>query len=197
MRISDLSSDVCSSELIGADGEGAGDFGGPTGRFTIDGSLAKDLANHALAHGFDPAFSYGMRLDHGFLQPLSLLFGDPFSVPLIPIYINSVAPPQASFERCRAFGDMVGQWIDSLNRRVLVIGSGGLSHDPPVPNVEQAAAKQREFLVHGRSMPHQLAREREANVLVKVREFFQGGSDLLPLNPEWDRWVIEIGRAHV
>src|SRR3546814_455092 len=59
---------------IGADGEGAGDFGGPTGRLTIDGSLAKDLANHALAHGFDPAFSYGMRLDHGFLQPLSLLF---------------------------------------------------------------------------------------------------------------------------
>src|SRR3546814_2551734 len=90
MRISDWSSDVCSSDLI-------------------DGSLAKDLANHALAHGFDPAFSYGMRLDHGFLQPLSLLFGDPFSVPLIPIYINSVAPPQASFERCRAFGDMVGQ----------------------------------------------------------------------------------------
>src|SRR3546814_5713222 len=74
--------------FIGADGEGAGDFGGPTGRLTIDGSLAKDLANHALAHGFDPAFSYGMRLDHGFLQPLSLLFGDPFSVPLIPIYIN-------------------------------------------------------------------------------------------------------------
>src|SRR3546814_4225586 len=62
---------------------------------------------------------------------------------------------------------------------------------PPVPNVEQAAAKQREFLVHGRSMPHQLAREREANVLVKVREFFQGGSELLPLNPEWDRWVID------
>src|SRR3546814_3194984 len=87
------------------------------------------------------------------------------------MYISSVAPPQASFERCRAFGDMVGQWIDSLNRRVLVIGSGGLSHDPPVPNVEQAAAKQREFLVHGHSMPHQLAREREANVLVKVREF--------------------------
>src|SRR3546814_6405462 len=40
-------------------------------------------------------------------------------------------------------------------------------------------------------MPHQLAREREANVLVKVREFFQGGSELLPLNPEWDRWVID------
>src|SRR3546814_1117294 len=75
---------------IGADGEGAGDFGGPTGRLTIDGSLAKDLPNHALAHGFDPAFSYGMRLDHGFLQPLSLLFGAPFSVPLLPIYINSV-----------------------------------------------------------------------------------------------------------
>src|SRR3546814_10245216 len=87
-----------------------------------------------------------MRLEHGFLQPLSLLFGDPFSVPLIPIYINSVAPPQASLERCRAFGDMVGQWIDSLNRRVLVIGSGGLSHDPPVPNVAQAAAKPPEFL---------------------------------------------------
>src|SRR3546814_16584264 len=104
MRISDLSSDVCSSELIGADGEGAGDFGGPTGRFTIDGSLAKDLANHALAHGFDPAFSYGMRLDHGFLQPLSLLFGDPFSVPLIPIYINSVAPPQASRSEERRVG---------------------------------------------------------------------------------------------
>src|SRR3546814_7324427 len=42
---------------IGADGEGAGYFGGPTGRLTIDGSLAKDLANHALAHGFDPARS--------------------------------------------------------------------------------------------------------------------------------------------
>src|SRR3546814_17362872 len=82
----------------------------------------------------------------------------------------------------------ISDWSsDVCSSDLLVIGSGGLSHDPPVPNVEQAAAKQREFLVHGRSMPHQLAREREANVLVKVREFFQGGSELLPLNPEWDR----------
>src|SRR3546814_17676804 len=105
------------------------------------------------------------------------------------MYISSVAPPQASFERCRAFGDMVGQWIDSLNRRVLVIGSGGLSHDPPVPNVEEAAAKQREFLVHGRSMPHPLAPDPEANVLLPVRGFFQGRSELIPPNPDWDRWV--------
>ena len=45
-----------------------------------------------------------MDVDHGTVQPLQTLFGDAAAVPVIPIFINSVATPLGPIRRCRALG---------------------------------------------------------------------------------------------
>ncbi len=79
-----------------------------------------------------------MDVDHGTVQPLQTLFGDVASVPVIPIFINSVATPLGPIKRARALGAAVGDFLATLGKRVLVVGSGGLSHDPPVPTLATA-----------------------------------------------------------
>ena len=59
-------------------------------------------------------------------------------LPVIPIFINSVATPLGPCVVSRALGTAVGNYLATLDKRVLVIGSGGLSHDPPVPTLATA-----------------------------------------------------------
>jgi len=66
------------------------------------------------------------------------LFGDATARPVIPIFINSVATPLGPLRRARALGAAVGTFLATLGKRVLVLGSGGLSHDPPVPTLATA-----------------------------------------------------------
>ncbi|MGY0064209.1 DODA-type extradiol aromatic ring-opening family dioxygenase [Streptomyces sp. LZ34] len=47
-------------------------------------------------------------------------------------------------------GEAVGGHLRKLSERVLVIGSGGLSHDPPVPQWAFATPAQRDMLLNGR-----------------------------------------------
>ncbi len=92
-----------------------------------------------LDRGVDVAVSASMDVDHGTVQPLEKLFGDARARPVIPIFINSVATPLGPLHRCRALGTAVGNYLATLDKRVLVVGSGGLSHDPPVPTLATAA----------------------------------------------------------
>ena len=85
------------------------------------------------------AISAAMDVDHGTVQPLQKLFGDATAKPVIPIFVNSVATPLGPLRRVRALGTAVGRHLATLGRRVLVIGSGGRSHDPPVPTLDQPA----------------------------------------------------------
>lgn len=187
--------DVMPPFCIGIEAEGAGDYDGATGTLNVASDQAIQLGNFLLTQRFDPAFSYRMRLDHGFMQPLSLLFDNPFSPEIIPIYINSVAPPCANYDRAAAFGKAVGNWLAQRDEKILIIGSGGLSHDPPVPDIGNVPAEAREYLIHGHNMGAEIARARQASVVERVRDFYLGRSDLLPLNPEWDKWVMEQFKA--
>ena len=53
--------------------------------------------------------------------------------PIVPIFINCAAAPLPKFSRVRALGEAVGRYAKGLGKRVLFVGSGGLSHDPPLP----------------------------------------------------------------
>ena len=72
------------------------------------------------------------------VQPLEILFGGLTAVPMVPFFINSVAPPFTPVHRVRALGEALGRYLSGLDKRVLLIGSGGLSHEPPVPTLETA-----------------------------------------------------------
>ena len=108
------------------------------GRSTCPRTSPPPAPRAVLEAGVDVAISASMDVDHGTVQPLQKLFGDADGAPVIPIFINSVATPLGPLRRVRALGAAVGTYLATLGKRVLVVGSGGLSHDPPVPTLATA-----------------------------------------------------------
>ncbi len=125
---------------IGTACEAMPDVGGTPGHIPVPTDLACSLLEHLRRSGFDPAISYRMRVDHGFSQPLSRLLGAIDRWPLIPVFISAFTRPFMAFGRSRSFGRSVGQFVANLGKRVLILGSGGLSHHPAryYPTPEEA-----------------------------------------------------------
>lgn len=177
---------------IGTCAEAVGDYGTPAGPLNVSMEDALALARSVSASGFDVAISRRMAVDHGFAQPLQLLFGGLASPPVVPIFINAAAPPAIpSIERCIGLGRSLGRHMASDSRRILVVGSGGLSHDPPIPTLEHPDADVRErILVRNRATPQQRA-SRQERVIAAGRAMAAGTSDRRPLNPEWDQEMMD------
>ena len=126
---------VMPSFCIGMRANGVGDYGTHAGPLNVPQDLAGDCAQAVLGAGVDVAVSVSMDVDHGTVQPLEKLFGDATTRPVIPIFVNAIAVPLGPLHRCRALGAAVGTYLAALDKRVLVVGSGGLSHSPPVPTL--------------------------------------------------------------
>ncbi len=75
---------------------------------------------------------------------------------------------------------------------MLVVGSGGLSHDPPVPTLKTAAPAALERIVHGVPMTPEQRRARQDSVAAAAREFAAGQGTCRPLNPDWDRSFLDL-----
>ena len=98
--------------------------------------LAAHMVNQAVQNDFDVAALGEQPADNGVLRQLGHSYGFIYRrilmskpVPLIPILVNTYYPPAPSARRCVAFGQALAAAIDRLpNRRIAVIGSGGLSH---------------------------------------------------------------------
>jgi 2,3-dihydroxyphenylpropionate 1,2-dioxygenase len=140
----------------------------------------------------DVAISASMDVDHGTVQPLQKLFGDATARPVIPIFINSVATPLGPLRRVRTLGAAVGTYLATLGRRVLVVGSGGLSHDPPVPTLATAPPAALGRIVHGAPMTPEQRHARQVAVMEAAHAFAHGDSPLQPLNPDWDHAFLEL-----
>lgn len=177
---------------IGMRANGVGDYGTHAGPLDVPEDLAADCAKAILDAGVDIAVSAGMDVDHGTVQPLEKLFGDATARPVIPIFVNAIAVPLGPLHRCRALGAAVGAYLATLDKRVLVLGSGGLSHSPPVPTLATAPPAVLERIVDGRPMTPEQRQARQAAVIAAARDFAGGHSDLQPLNPAWDHRLLEI-----
>ncbi|MCF7545426.1 3-carboxyethylcatechol 2,3-dioxygenase [Pseudomonas petrae] len=185
--------DVMPSFCIGMAAEALGDFGSAAGALDVPLELAQDCASAVLQAGVDAAVSYRMQVDHGFAQPLELLLGGLDQCPVIPVFINAVAKPLPSFQRARLLGEAIGQYTKSLNKRVLFIGSGGLSHQPPVPELATANAQIADRLMgSGRSLAAPEREARQQRVILAARRFVEDQASLHPLNPEWDQRFLTL-----
>ncbi|MFG1921979.1 3-carboxyethylcatechol 2,3-dioxygenase [Cryptosporangium sp. NPDC048952] len=178
------------SFCIGAAATSVGDYGLPAGPLTVDRDVAQAIAESVLAADVDVAFSLDMQVDHGFVQPLTFLFEAPTQIPIVPIFLNCVAEPLGPAVRARHLGAAVGTAVAALGRRVLVVGSGGLSHDPPVPRLAEATAEVAHGLTHGRNPTREQRAAREARTVAAAGEFAAGRGAFRPLNPEWDALVL-------
>ena len=177
---------------IGAGATSVGDYGIQAGPLAVDHDAAMALASAALADGLDIALSERMHVDHGFTQALEVLFGGIDTVPTVPVFINCVAEPLGPVSRARQLGASLGRAASGLGKRVLVLGSGGLSHDPPVPALVGATPEVAERLIAGRNPTPEQRTERERRVVLAAQEFAAGGAPLRPLNPEWDRALLDV-----
>ncbi|WP_028229756.1 3-carboxyethylcatechol 2,3-dioxygenase [Paraburkholderia mimosarum] len=172
---------------IGARAEAIGDFKSMAGTLPVPEALAHALAESVLAADIDVALSYRMQVDHGCAQALEVLTGGLDRYPVIPVFINSVAPPMATLRRARLLGDAIGRFFSRSDKRVLVVGSGGISHEPPVPELSGATAEVAERLIAGRNPSPDSRAARQARTVAAAKSFAAGDSQLHPLNPEWDR----------
>ncbi|MDR0781231.1 MAG: 3-carboxyethylcatechol 2,3-dioxygenase, partial [Pseudomonadales bacterium] len=134
-----------------------------------------------------------MQVDHGFAQPLEFLLGGLGRRPTIPIFINSVATPLPTFRRARMLGEAVGDYAKKLGLRVLLLGSGGLSHQPPVPQLATADAHTTDRLLgSGRNLPPDERQARTQRTIDAGRAFAKDQNTLHPLNPAWDCYFMDL-----
>ena len=91
--------------------------------------FAIHLAEQAMRHGFEPALSHRLKLDHGSCIPLWRM-GLEALPKIVPMLVNSIEPPMPSLERCYQWGTLLRKAIESYREplRVAILGTGGLSH---------------------------------------------------------------------
>jgi aromatic ring-opening dioxygenase catalytic subunit (LigB family) len=150
--------------------------------------LASHLVKSALDSGFEPSFSYRLKLDHGFCIPLWRMELERLPR-IVPMIVNAIEPPMPSLERCLQWGEMLRTAIESYPERlrVAILGSGGLSHsigEPTMGRIDEAF--DRECI--------RLLAEADEKSLVRFLEAgipkAGNGSD------ELRNWLVPHGAAH-
>jgi hypothetical protein len=117
------------------DGPGPDDWPGEA-RFDeipVDEGLARHLYRHGIAEEFDLALSEEFQVDHSITVPLHFLAatGGEIERPMVPVWINGIAPPFPLASRCRDLGSMVAAAISAYpaHTRVGLVASGAISGD--------------------------------------------------------------------
>ncbi|NIB38761.1 protocatechuate 3,4-dioxygenase [Pseudomaricurvus alkylphenolicus] len=104
----------------------------PTAPFTGDAQFSWHLAESLIEQEFDMCTCQEMLVDHGFVNPVRVLYGDHehWPVKTIPLAVNTVQHPLPSAKRCFKLGQALKQAIESYPEdiNVAVVGTGGMSH---------------------------------------------------------------------
>ena len=180
--------DVMPPFVLGVDeATGFGDFGSRPGPLPVAAELAWSIRDGIARSGFDLSLSYALTVDHGVVQSYEMVSGGA-GTPIVPLVVNTAAPPLPDMERCVLLGRALGAAIrgSRFPGRVLVVASGGLSHwlpsnDPRDPSV---AGERRTAVIHGRKDVRAFAAAREPRVRA------MGGDPGARVNADWDRWFL-------
>lgn len=184
--------DLMPQFCLGIEATSVGDYQTPAGPLQVPRALAEACAAAVVERDIDLAFSYRMQVDHGFAQTLVEVLGGLARYPVVPIMINAVAPPLASFRRARLLGAAVGEFARQQGGRALFIASGGMSHNPPIPQIATATDPVViERIVAGRNPTPDAREARQQRTVAAARAFTAGDSPLRPLNPDWDRALLK------
>ncbi|MBQ0756908.1 MAG: protocatechuate 3,4-dioxygenase [Amphritea sp.] len=104
----------------------------PTSPFAGDAEFSWHLAESLINQEFDMCTCQEMLVDHGFVNPMRVLFGDHeiWPVKTVPLVVNTVQHPLPSAERCYKLGQALKTAIESYpeDLNVVIAGTGGMSH---------------------------------------------------------------------
>jgi 2,3-dihydroxyphenylpropionate 1,2-dioxygenase len=177
---------------IGAQAYGIGDWGTYEGPLPVDADLARRLHYDVLDQGtVDVARSERLYADHGLLQSLEFIFGERFSREFIPVFVNCVGKPLGPMQRVRLLGEAIGKAALKLDKRVLFTASGGLSHDPPIPDFDSAPEEVRERLTSNKVTLEQ-RQAREEMILKAANEKAAGSDKYKDVNIAWDKEILGV-----
>jgi 2,3-dihydroxyphenylpropionate 1,2-dioxygenase len=183
--------DLMPSFCIGAAAETTEDWGLPKLTLDVPQDIALGCIDSVRERDIDVALSWNMRADHGLSIALGQFGGRADRYPVLPIFINCAAAPRPSFRRSRLFGAAVGRYLGSLDKRVLIVASGGVSHDPPTPRFEGAPLPLRQRLVDRHIASHAELQQRESRVIAAATNLVKGEGPCLPPNESWDRAFMQ------
>lgn len=183
--------DMMPAFCIGAAAHSVGDWGTRPGPLPVDREAARRLVRAVLDAGLDTAQSERLHVDHGITQPLEFLFGRDHVQPVVPVFINAVGLPLGPMQRIRLLGEAIGREVAAWDRRVLLVGSGGLSHDPPVPRLEGAPPEVAARLIDGRNPTPQARAARQRRVIEAGEAHAAGDPSHRAINPEFDARVLD------
>src|SRR5580658_8531070 len=115
----------------------------PRYQVAVPGALAAHIRDTVIARGFDVSLVQDFEVDHAVMVPLHFLTPD-MKIPVLPIFINCLAPPLPTASRCFALGEAVRAAIAAWPQpsRVAAIGSGSFSLEiggPKIPVGNRAA----------------------------------------------------------
>ena len=174
------------SFCIGTAARGGIDWDIEPGPLDVPADIALGCIESVREAGVDVTLSHRMLVDHGVTLPLKFFGGGLDARPCLPIMVNCNAPPYPSFRRVRQFGESVGRYLSSLDKRVLVVGSGGLSHDPPNAGPAMFKSGLAERLIDGGELTKADYDRRQSRVIQAARDMAAGGRPCLPPDAEWD-----------
>ena len=178
--------------VIATAADSVADYQTLPGPLSVPKDLALELARFILDSDVDIAISHRLQVDHGCTQTLEEMTGSLTRYPVIPIIINSVAPPFGPYRRVRKLGEAVGRFLAKLDKRVLILGTGGLSHEPPVPLLAGAPDDIANFLIAGRNPTPEGRAARQARTIATGKVFGTPECALTPLNAQWDQAFMDM-----
>jgi 2,3-dihydroxyphenylpropionate 1,2-dioxygenase len=113
----------------------AGDGGTPKGPQKTDPEFAQALAQQLVDRGTEVAISARLQIDHGQAHAIQYLL-DGIDVPVVPLVVNVFAAPLPTMPRVAELGANITRAVAEIggDKRVVVIASGGLSHQLPWPS---------------------------------------------------------------
>ena len=101
--------------------------------------LARTLVREGGRQGLKLAFKDELLFDDNWSVPLLYLTPD-YDIPLVPIHMNCIVPPLPSPQSCYEVGRVIADIVREYRpagERVVLMGTGGLSHDPGGPKYFQ------------------------------------------------------------
>jgi protocatechuate 4,5-dioxygenase beta chain len=114
------------------------------------------LAKELIYNEFDIAICQEMKVDHGLMVPLPLLFSHQpdWGVSVVPLVVNVIQHPLPTARRCFKLGQALRKAVEAFppDERIAVVGTGGMSHQ-----------------LHGERFGH-LNSEFDANWLKQIQE---------------------------
>lgn len=108
----------------------------PTYTVPVEAKFARHMLERGVGSGFDLSLAQDFTIDHSILVPLHFLTPR-MQIPIVPIFVNGLAPPLPLAKRCHALGRMVRDAVAGwpAQTRVAILASGSFSLEVGGPRI--------------------------------------------------------------